>query len=102
MTTSSRGEAEVGVRELKARLSHHLSRVKAGRTLVVTERGREIARLVPAAAPDAPLPASVQRLLREGAASWSGGDVPDFEPVPLHAGGPATQTLAETVSEDRR
>lgn len=90
------------MRELKARLSHHLDRVKAGRTLVVTERGRAIARLVPAAADDAPLPAGIQRLLREGAAAWSGQDVPDFEPVPLRPGGSATETLAETVSEDRR
>ena len=39
----------VGVRELRQNLSKYLDRVKAGEDLVVTERGREVARLVPAA-----------------------------------------------------
>ena len=38
----------VGVRELRQNLSKYLDRVKAGEDLVVTERGREVARLVPA------------------------------------------------------
>lgn len=37
----------VGVRELRQYLSRYLDRVKAGETLVVTERGEEVARLVP-------------------------------------------------------
>jgi prevent-host-death family protein len=39
--------ASVGVRELRQYLSRYLDRVKAGETLVVTERGREVARLIP-------------------------------------------------------
>ncbi|WP_026909418.1 type II toxin-antitoxin system Phd/YefM family antitoxin [Patulibacter minatonensis] len=38
----------VGVRELRQHLSRHLERVKAGEDLLVTERGRVVARLVPA------------------------------------------------------
>jgi len=37
----------VGVRELRQNLSRYLERVRAGEGLVVTERGREVARLVP-------------------------------------------------------
>jgi prevent-host-death family protein len=37
----------VGVRELRQNLSRYLDRVKAGEALVVTERGHEVARLVP-------------------------------------------------------
>jgi prevent-host-death family protein len=37
----------VGVRELRQNLSKYLSRVKEGETLTVTERGHEVARLVP-------------------------------------------------------
>lgn len=40
----------VGVRELRQNLSKYLDRVKAGEDLVVTEHGREVARLVPVAA----------------------------------------------------
>lgn len=39
--------AEVGVRELRQNLSKYLTRIKAGESLVVTERGNEVARLVP-------------------------------------------------------
>jgi prevent-host-death family protein len=39
------GEYEVGVRELHDRLSEHLERVERGRDVVVTRRGRPIARL---------------------------------------------------------
>lgn len=38
---------KVGVRELRQNLSRHLARVKAGESLLVTERGQEVARLVP-------------------------------------------------------
>ena len=37
----------VGVRELRQNLSKYLDRVKEGEVLVVTERGREVAQLVP-------------------------------------------------------
>ncbi|MBA3421982.1 MAG: type II toxin-antitoxin system prevent-host-death family antitoxin [Thermoleophilaceae bacterium] len=39
--------ATVGVRELRQNLSRYIERVKEGEALVVTERGREVARLVP-------------------------------------------------------
>lgn len=38
----------VGVRELRDHLSRWLDEVKAGRELVVTERGRPVARVIPA------------------------------------------------------
>jgi prevent-host-death family protein len=40
----------VGVRELRQNLSKYLDRVKDGEALVVTERGRQVARLIPAGA----------------------------------------------------
>ena len=36
----------VGISRLKARLSHYLNRVKAGHEVVVTDRGRPVARLM--------------------------------------------------------
>lgn len=38
---------EIGVRELRANLSRWLERVKEGEEIVVTERGKPIARIVP-------------------------------------------------------
>ncbi|MBS1863062.1 MAG: type II toxin-antitoxin system prevent-host-death family antitoxin [Actinobacteria bacterium] len=43
--TLHRAEAEVGVRELHDRLSEYLERVEAGSEIVVTRRGRPVARL---------------------------------------------------------
>jgi prevent-host-death family protein len=43
--TLHRGEEEVGVRALHDRLSEHLDRVEQGVEIVVTRRGRRVARL---------------------------------------------------------
>ncbi len=39
-----------GIAELKARLSEYLDRVKAGHEVLVTDRGRPIAKLIPVGA----------------------------------------------------
>lgn len=39
--------ARVAVRELRQNLSRYLARVKAGEALIVTEHGRQVARLIP-------------------------------------------------------
>lgn len=41
---------EVGVRELRDNLSRYLERVRAGEEVVVTDRGRAIARVLPVGA----------------------------------------------------
>ena len=91
-------DVQVGIRELKAHLSAHLDRVKAGQTVVVTERGRPVAMLVPFAEQQA-FPPSVERLLETGVATWSGRDLPHFEPLPA---APGDKTLAAMISADRR
>ena len=40
--------SEVGIRELRQSLSKYVARVKRGEAFAVTERGEEVARLVPA------------------------------------------------------
>ena len=40
-------EQRVGIRALKSKLTEYMGAVKAGTTIVVTERGREIARIIP-------------------------------------------------------
>jgi len=46
-TNATPTNATVGVRELRQNLSKYLAQVKQGETLTVTERGHEVARLVP-------------------------------------------------------
>jgi prevent-host-death family protein len=40
-------ERRIGIRELKSRLSECVRDVKDGQAIVVTERGRAVARLIP-------------------------------------------------------
>lgn len=42
---------EIGVRELRDRLSRHLAEVQQGRTVTITDHGRPIARIVPVQRP---------------------------------------------------
>lgn len=57
----------LGVADLKAKLSQHLERVKAGEEIVVTERGQPIARIVPLAGSQS-RDARILDLARRGAA----------------------------------
>jgi len=45
--------AAIGIAELKASLSEWLARVKAGEEVIITERGRPIARILPLVGVDA-------------------------------------------------
>jgi prevent-host-death family protein len=55
-----------GVAELKATLSEHLARVKRGEEVLITERGRPIAKIVPFESTS--LEEGVQELIRRGLA----------------------------------
>ncbi len=82
---------EVGVRELKAKLSEYIGRAAAGEVVIVTDRGRPVAQLTPLAGSSA-----VERGIEEG---W-------IEP-PKRAGlAPierfvARQSVLDVLDEDR-
>jgi antitoxin (DNA-binding transcriptional repressor) of toxin-antitoxin stability system len=88
----------VGFRQLKAQLSRHLKRVQAGSSLAVTERGRVIATIAPAAdvPPEREWAAS---LLAEGHATWSGGKPTGARPSMRP---PSPARVSDAVLEDRR
>ena len=87
---------QVGVRELKNRLSRYLKRVQGGEEILVTERGRSVARIVPVKASN--LKRALEPLLREGAVQWSGGKPRGASRRPVIRG----RMLSEMVVEDRR
>jgi prevent-host-death family protein len=60
----------VGIRDLKANLSRHLKRVRAGARLLVTDRGRSIATIAPVA--QQADQAWLHRLVAEGKVHWNG------------------------------
>lgn len=88
--------ATVGVRELKNRLSEFLRRVADGERLVVTDRGRPIAIVIPPES--APDEEGLRGMVREGLARWAGGK-PGGAARPARLKG---RPIHETVLEDRR
>lgn len=94
---------EISVRELKSRLSEYLRRVATGEEVVVTSRGKAVARLLPpsarrrAASSEAELIARFRSLPRVRPGS---GKKPPL-PKPLIRIGKGEKTLAEIVSEQR-
>lgn len=82
---------DVGVRDLRNSLSRHLSEVRAGITITVTDHGRPIARIVPI---DSPTP--LERLIAEGRVTPA-AHAKRKSPQPLRARG----TVSDLVSEQR-
>jgi len=71
------------VSELKASLSQFLAHVKAGDEVVVTERGRPVARLVPVARATEGVPAHLLELQRKGLVRIGTAELPeDFWTLP--------------------
>jgi prevent-host-death family protein len=85
----------VGVRELKAQLSHYLQEVKAGATLVITERGTPVGRLVPVGAS---FEERLEELVATHQVAWSGHKLKNALPVARLRGG---KTVSEMLVEDR-
>jgi prevent-host-death family protein len=88
----------VGVRELRQHLSRYLDQVKDGATLVVTERGREVARLVPSGPADAP----IARLAATRGATLPQGSLAELRPPSgAPASGPSSSEVLDDLREDR-
>lgn len=65
----------VTVSKLKASLSEYLRQVKIGEEVLVTERGRPIAKLTPAVSAD-PLPAHLAEMEKQGLIKRGSGKLP--------------------------
>lgn len=85
---------EVGIRDLKARLSEHLERVTRGEVITVTSRGRRVAQIVPVAGRD-----NLKRGLAEGWITRQSDREPD--PVVRRRPLAGTPTTTELISRDR-
>lgn len=96
MDSGDRARHTVGVRDLKNKLSEMLRRVRAGESIVVTDRGRAVARLVPAREDDEH--EVLHALTLTGRFSWSGGKPLGSTGIPRLRGQPA----ADAVAKDRR
>ena len=88
-------ERRIGIRELKSKLSQCVRDVKMGGTIVVTERGRRVARIVREA--DS-LTERIDTLRHAGSIHWSGRRLDSTKPIARLRG---KRTVAEIVVENR-
>lgn len=85
--------AVVGIRELKAKLSSYIDRVRDGEPVVITDRGDEVAVIMPISAERR----SVKALLATGRARWSGGKPAGLRGIRIKG-----KPLSRTVLDERR
>jgi prevent-host-death family protein len=88
-------ESVVSIRELKSRLSHYLRLARRGESVVITDRGIPVGRLVPV---EQDLEGRVVALRAAGLLQWSGRRLTPRKPV---AKIPRGKTVAALLVEDR-
>jgi len=92
---------EVGVRELRAHLSRYLKRVAAGEEILVTDRGKPLARIAPA-----DRRSKLEELIAAGIVEAAPTGI--VEPAPKRTGWrpeeriTVTGSVSELVNEQRR
>ncbi len=86
----------VGTRELKNKLSEYLRRVKAGQTIIVTERGRAIGQIMPVGVT---LEERMKTLAASGFLEWSGKKLKPHKPTIVNT---SDRQISDLIVEDRR
>ena len=89
------GQTSVNIRELKSRLSYYLRLTKAGESVVITERGTPIGRIVPTVVP---IEERMEAMAQAGLVLWDKKKLKAMPPVvKVHGKG----TVADLLIEDR-
>jgi prevent-host-death family protein len=76
-------EKTVGIRDFKARLSEYMRRVKDGQSLVITEHGKPVGRILPVVMS---LEDRVEVLRKAGLVEWSGIKLHRIKPPAVNRG----------------
>lgn len=88
----------VGIREMRQNLSRYTRRARGGESFVVTDRGAEVARLVPAATHAT----AIDRLVAErGARRGHGNLLAVLDELPEPIPGPPTAAVLDELRADR-
>ena len=88
-------QAHVSIRELKSRLSQYLRLTKAGESVMITDRGLPIARIVPIGRG---LDERLAAMQQAGQIEWSGRKLAPMKPVAKVRG---KRTVAQLLVDDR-
>ncbi len=88
-------EPGVNIRELKAHLSKYLRKVKEGHTILITERGKPIGRIIPEREQ---IEERLARMVAAGLANWSGKKLQPRSPTLTNQ---SEILISDLVSEQR-
>ncbi|HEY4575544.1 MAG TPA: type II toxin-antitoxin system prevent-host-death family antitoxin [Thermoanaerobaculia bacterium] len=89
---------KIGIRDLQRHLSSNIEALQKGDILVVTRRGRPVARILPVELPEVPVDEKMELVIAAGLGSWNGRRLPADAPT-VTVRGP--KTVAELLLEDR-
>jgi prevent-host-death family protein len=70
-------QTKVGIRELKENLSKYMAKVKSGQSIVITEHGKPVGRIIPEGQS---LEERIEALRKAGVIAWNGEKLRDIEP----------------------
>lgn len=88
-------ELSVGVRELKTHLSEYLRQIKKGKTIVITDHGKPVGRLIPTTLS---LEDRIEAMRGAGVITWNGKKLKPVKPVAKMSG---PGEVADLLIEDR-
>jgi prevent-host-death family protein len=88
-------ENTTGIRELKKQLSAYIRRVKAGETIIITDRGKPVGRLVPYSES---LTDRLEVMQQIGFINWNGQPLSPLEPIVQNK---SEQLVSDLLLEDR-
>jgi len=83
----------VGIRELKARLSSYVDRVHSGEKVVITDHGEEVAIIIPISREWR----LIKHLVESGKAQWSGEKPQGLDGITIKG-----KPISETILEERQ
>ena len=85
-------QTQIGIRELKTRLSHYLQQVKQGETVLITDRGKPIGLIIPYTSS---LQEKIENLHNFDWLEWNGKKMPPFRPQVVNKSRPISDLLLE-------
>jgi prevent-host-death family protein len=90
------GIVTVGVRDLKAHLSEYLRQVRSGQTIVITDHGKAVGRIMPV---EQTLDERLRSMQEAGLIAWNGQTLPLLESPVINRSGKLVSDLVVEMRE---
>jgi prevent-host-death family protein len=89
-------EMTIGIRDLKIHLSEYLRRVRQGQTILITDHGKAVGRILPM---EQPLEERLESLRAAGLLAWNGETLPPLESPVVNQSGELVSGLVAAMRE---